>query len=117
MATIRKRGSSWQAQVRREGSPPVSKSFPTKAAASAWARGLEAQIDTAHLSPSIRDLRTRTVAHLLERYDEEVSPSKRGARYERARIKFMLTHKVAEERLGGLSGASVARYRDDASRR
>ena len=82
MATIRKRGSSWQAQVRREGSPAVSKSFPTKAGAAAWARALEAQIDTADLSPAIRDLRTMTVAGLLERYEEEVSPTKRGARYE-----------------------------------
>jgi integrase len=113
MATIRKRGSSWQAQVRREGSPPVSKSFPTKAAASAWARALEAQIDTADLSPSIRDLRTMTVADLLKRYEEEVTPSKRGARYETSRIRFMMGHKVAQERLGSLSGAAVARYRDD----
>lgn len=75
MATIRKRGSSWQAQVRREGSPPVSKSFPTKAAAAAWARALEAQIDTADLAPTIRDLRTMTVADLLRRYEEEVTPS------------------------------------------
>ena len=113
MATIRRRGSSWQAQVRREGSPAVSKSFPTKAGAAAWARALEAQIDTADLSPAIRDLRTMTVADLLRRYEEEVTPTKRGALYEKARIKFMLGHKVAEERLGSLSGAAVARYRDD----
>ena len=72
MATIRKRGSSWQAQVRREGSPAVSKSFPTKAEASVWARALEAQIDKGDLSPNVRDLRTMTVSNLLERYEKEI---------------------------------------------
>ena len=38
MASIRKRGSTWQAQVRREGSPPLSKTFATKADAQVWAR-------------------------------------------------------------------------------
>lgn len=112
MATIRRRGSSWQVQVRREGSPPVSKSFPTKAEASAWARAVEARIDTADLSPSIRDLRSMTVAELLRRYQREITPAKRGALFERSRIKFFLSQSIAQERLGSLSGAIIARYRD-----
>lgn len=112
MATIRRRGSSWQVQVRREGSPPVSKSFPTEAEASAWARALEAQIDTADLSPSIRDLRSMTVAELLRRYQEDITPAKRGAPFERSRIKFFLTQSIAQERPGSLSGASKTHYRD-----
>lgn len=38
MATIRKRGKSWQAQIRLADHPPQSKSFSTKAAAEQWAR-------------------------------------------------------------------------------
>lgn len=47
MATIRKRGSSWQAQVIRRGHRPEFKSFPTKAEAQAWARRIEADADSA----------------------------------------------------------------------
>jgi hypothetical protein len=64
MATIRKRGSSWQAQVRREGFPPISKSFLTKAEAAAWAREKEAAIDRAELPTNTRDLTSMTVADL-----------------------------------------------------
>jgi hypothetical protein len=99
-------------QVRREGSPPVSKSFPMKAEASARARALEAQMDAAGLSPSIRDLRSMTVAELLWRHQEEVAPAKRSAPFERSRIKFLMPRSIARERLGSLSGASVAHYRD-----
>ncbi len=53
----------------------MTKSFPTKAAAAAWARALEAQIDTADLSPAVRELRTMTVADLLDRYEQEVWPA------------------------------------------
>jgi hypothetical protein len=49
MASIRKRGSSWQAQVRREGYPPLSKSLASKADAMAWARDKERSIDRAEL--------------------------------------------------------------------
>lgn len=70
-------------------------------------------MDTADLSPAIRDLRTMTVGDLLKRYEEEVTPSKRSAGNEKSRIEFMRRHKVAQERLGSLSGAAVARYRDD----
>ena len=38
MATIRKRGKSWQAQIRLAECPAKSKSFPTKKAAEHWVR-------------------------------------------------------------------------------
>jgi ketopantoate reductase len=64
MATIRKRGSSWQAQVRREGFPPIPKSFPTKAEAAAWAREKEAAIDRAKL-PTTCAITGRTVGRAV----------------------------------------------------
>lgn len=41
MATIDKRGDGWRAQVRRRGSQPKSKTFPTKAMAVEWAARIE----------------------------------------------------------------------------
>jgi hypothetical protein len=40
MASIRKRGNKWQAQVRRDGARPVSRSFHQRADAERWARRL-----------------------------------------------------------------------------
>ena len=45
MATVRKRGTKYQAQVRVKGHTPQSKSFLTKAAADAWCRRIESSMD------------------------------------------------------------------------
>jgi len=45
MATIRKRGTSWQAIVKRKGLPIQRKNFKTKAPATAWARRIETSMD------------------------------------------------------------------------
>ena len=45
MATVRKRGKKYQAQVRFKGHSPQSKSFLTKAAALAWTRRIESSMD------------------------------------------------------------------------
>jgi integrase len=113
MATIRKRGSSWQAQVRREGYPPLSKTFASKADAAAWARDQERAIDRAELPTTARELKGVTVGDLLRRYKETVTPTKRGARPEQYRIKTLLSHGLAQIALNKLSPAAIARYRDD----
>ncbi|MBB4038612.1 integrase [Microvirga flocculans] len=113
MATFRKRGSSWQVQVRREGHPPLSKSFPTKSEAMAWARGIETQIDRAELPPTIGDLRKLSVEDLLCRYEREVTPTKRGEKSEKSRIGTIRKHDIAKVRLCDLSGADVAKYRNE----
>ncbi|MBF9233324.1 site-specific integrase [Microvirga alba] len=113
MATIRKRGASWQVQVRREGHPPISKSFARQSEAAAWARSIETQIDRAERAPSNRDLDKTTVADLLTRYESEVTPTKRGERAERSRLKVLQRHPISELCVGELSGAAAAKYRDD----
>jgi hypothetical protein len=113
MATIRKRGSSWQVQVRREGYPPLSKTFASKADAAAWARDQERSIDRADLPTTVRDLKGVTVGDLLRRYSETVTPTKRGAGPEQYRMKTLLIHSLAQIALNKLSPAAIAQYRDD----
>ncbi|GEP07537.1 tyrosine-type recombinase/integrase [Methylobacterium oxalidis] len=113
MATIRKRGTSWQAQVRRDGYPQISKSFSTKADALSWAREKERAIERAELPVGVRQATSITVGDLLRRYEEVITPAKRGARFERSRIKTLLSHQLARAPLAKLSPALVARYRDD----
>jgi integrase len=45
MASIQKIGASWRALIRRKGHKSICKTFPKKAEAIEWARGIEAQID------------------------------------------------------------------------
>ena len=52
MATITKRGSRWEAQIRRKGYPSQTKSFLLKSDAQEWARYMEQQMDLKSL-PSI----------------------------------------------------------------
>lgn len=113
MATIRKRGRSWEAQVRRQGFPSLCKSFSTKADAAQWAREQERAIERAELPTTIREYRDMTVSDLLKRYGREIVPAKRGAKFEQSRIRQLLGHPMAATRLHQLSGAVVTRYRDD----
>ena len=45
MATFRKRGEyQWEAQIRKKGFPPQSKTFNTKAQAEAWVSVIESEM-------------------------------------------------------------------------
>jgi integrase len=113
MATIRKRGSSWQAQVRRQGFPPLTKTFASHADAAAWARDKERAIDRAELPTSFSDLKAATVQGLLTRYENEITPRKRGADRERFKLRVLRSHDIGRATLDKLTGAMVATYRDD----
>ena len=113
MASIRKRGSTWQAQVRREGYPALTKSFPTKAEAAAWSRDKERSMDRADLTIALPKHRKVTVGDLLQRYSETVTPAKRGHEAERYHLRALRSHRLSQTALGKLSAASVVQSRDD----
>lgn len=113
MATIHKRGNSWQVQIRRKGYTLVTKTFSSRADATAWARDKERSIDRAELPITHRELKRLTVADLLSRYEREVTITKRGADRERFKLRVLRAHGIGEATLNEISGAMVARYRDD----
>ena len=78
MATIRKRNDRWHVQVRRTGSPALTRTFITKADAQTWARKVEAEADRRGLPVGLKVLDTTTVGDILIRYEAEVTPKKRG---------------------------------------
>ncbi len=113
MATIRKRGSTWQAQVRRIGFHPVSRSFPTKAEALAWARDKERAVDRLEAPPSASAQTQVRVGDLLARYEATVTAGKRGAASERYRLRTLQAHPISQVPLARLTPATIAGYRDD----
>lgn len=112
MASIRQRAGVWQARIRRFGYPSEVKSFNTKAEAQAWARSVDAAMDqgshqAAHSAHNI------LLSDLLQRYGDEVSPTKRSRLREQQTIQFMLRHKMAAYSMEKLTPAMVANYRDE----
>jgi len=117
MATIVKRKNeageivSWQAKVRRDGYPPQSKSFHTKAEAEAWARAQESEMDRgAWRDRSKAD--STTLYKLLERYAKDVAPTKRGAETEKIRLNTLMRDNLAKYKLSALSPLVLADWRD-----
>ena len=113
MATIRKLRGRWQAQVRRRGMKPRCKSFDTKLQAEKWARDLEAQVDRFGAAPDTKILEGTTLGQLLERYQHEVSPLKRGSVQEIQRIDVLRCHDLAYRTMIGLSQQDIASFRDE----
>lgn len=75
MASIRKRDTSWVADIRRKGHKSISKSFPTKGLAQEWARKIEREMDTMDFKDS-RSLAATTLGDLIDRYHLEIGAVK-----------------------------------------
>ncbi|MFC5474632.1 site-specific integrase [Paraherbaspirillum soli] len=112
MASIRQRSGVWQARVRRKGFPDEVNSFATKAEAQMWARCIESLIDKGtHFS--LNQSKDWLLTDVLERYMQEVTPSKRGAKREAEGIRFMQRQKMAAYSMERLTPSVIANYRDE----
>ncbi|MDD5250476.1 MAG: site-specific integrase [Rhodocyclaceae bacterium] len=112
MATIRKRGNKWQARVQRHGVPEQSRSFLTRLDAEQWARAIETEIDRG-VFVSIKEAERTTLADMLLRYAAEVSPTKRAAKEDAAKLKMLARMKVAKLSLVNLTPKAIAAHRDE----
>jgi hypothetical protein len=61
MATIRKRRTKWQVQIRRVGARHISRSFTVRRDAEAWARQMEVQVDRRDLPSDPKTLQRVTL--------------------------------------------------------
>jgi len=110
VGSIRRRNGKFQAQVRRDGVTPVSKTFTNKKDAVVWVRGIEARIDAGETNVSAP--KATTLAHLLSRYSQEVTPAKKGCDPEQRRLSRLLRDPIAATSLTKLSSAKLAEFRD-----
>ncbi|AUQ98075.1 tyrosine-type recombinase/integrase [Phaeobacter inhibens] len=106
MASIRKLKSGYRAEVARNG-VRKSKVFPTKQEAKDWAARTEFEILN-HDKVAAK----LTLGELFERYAREVSPSKRGHRWEVIRLEKIGRDEIAKIRLEDLSAKDFAKWRD-----
>lgn len=105
MASIRKHGKKWRAEVYKGGTRR-SKVHDTKAAAMAWAVDAERELAAGGGIPD------KPFSALLEKYRDEVSEGKKGYRWEAARIGLLLRDPIAEVKLAELAQPHCAAWRD-----
>ena len=108
MASIRKRGGRYHAQVRKSGYPPLTKTFSTLTTAKRWASATEADMER-NLHVVIPD--KTLLRELLDRYEEEVSPHHKSHQVEKYRLKTLKRY-LGDQRVSMLSPALVCKYRD-----
>src|SRR5215831_9529342 len=113
MATIRQLRGRWQAMVRRRGVPPRCKSFDKRSDATRWARALEAEADRSGWVADTRLAEKTTLGELLTRYSAEVTPTKKSASSEKARIGAICRRDICHRTLAKLTSVHIAGYRDE----
>lgn len=105
MAAIRKRGDKWFAEVCALGQRR-GKSFATRTAAKAWAEETEDEIRRGGAQDSLRAV--------LNRYAREVSPGKRGARWEIVRLAlFERLMPFVDQPAASITPEQIGKWRDD----
>ena len=113
MATIRRLRGRWQAQVRRRGVAPRARSFDTRTDAIRWARDIESEADRSGWVTDTRLAERTTLGELLTRYVVEVTPTKKSASSEKARIGALMRRDICHRTLAKLNSTHIASYRDE----
>ena len=108
MATIRKRGSRYNVQIRKEGYPSITKTFASISVAKKWAKGVEADMER-RIHVEVPD--QTTVGELLNRYQRQILPSHKGQQVEAYRLGTLKKH-LGSLRLIHLTPKEVASYRN-----
>lgn len=109
MATYENRGDKWRAKV-RIGDVSDSGTFATKAQAKAWAGERELELRTGSRKAATG---AHTLVDALTRYAVEVSPTKRGERWEVIRLaKLGRDIEFARQRLDRIGPEQWAAWRD-----
>ena len=112
MATIRKRGDyQWQVMVRRSGFPQISETFNTKAEAELWGREKEKEMDEERFVDN-RVLHKSKLSSLIDLYEEEITPTKKGSDQELYKLKNLRKHPIADMLLSKIGPADIVEYRN-----
>lgn len=104
MASIQRRGTSWRAEIYKDGRRE-SNTLPTKALAVKWALMREAELTGARLPENL-------VRDALRRYAVEVAPKHKGERWELARLGLLERDQIALVRLPSLRPIHLAEWRE-----
>lgn len=113
MSSIRKRGETYQAQVRLSGGRASSATFKTKAQAQVWVRE---QAYTLAKLPKNRDERT-TLGDVIERFISDLIPLRQSGDIEALRLGVVCRHPMASKSLAQITNSDLCSYRDQRLRK
>ena len=101
MAYIRKRRKKWQVVIRRKGHPHIAKSFTSYSLATSWAQEFEANIEKG-LFADLSEANQTLLRDALQRYKDEVTAKKKGAKQESYKIDKLMRHRISNYSLARL---------------
>lgn len=109
MASYRKRGDKWRAEVFKNNVRD-SQTFDTKREAVEWAQKREAELSAMKSGKVIR----KTLGAVMQRYSDDISPNKDGGDWEVKRIVAFLRDEriLAAMVMQDVTAADLAAYRD-----
>lgn len=105
MPSLRKRGNTWRAEIYRNGKRE-SATFKTRAEAREWAQVREEELSAGYQSNG------ETLGDAFDLYAREVSPARRGARWEILRLLMLKRDKIAAITMRDLTAGDFAGWRD-----
>lgn len=108
MASFRKSGRGWRAEVAKHGIRE-SATFDTKREAQEWAAARETEISARRTGKVVRKLLT----DVLDQYMQDVTPVKASSRTELLRLKRMQRHPLATRPMQDITAADLAAWRDE----
>lgn len=111
MASIRKRGNSWQARVKRHGTE-VEHSFKSKQAAKRWARQIEVKIELGEfVHPTLQSPEIpQPFGEVLQKYSDTVASGHRSSTT-KANIRTLI-HDLGHLKLEQVDPKVIAQWRD-----
>ena len=112
MASIRKVKNKWEARVRVKGHSTYCKSFTQKSDALAWSKSVEVGLETG-ITPLTGMNKTLSFKDAVEKYLQEVSPSKKSHQSEFYRLKKLQVSSLAKLYLTDIKTADVKLFRDE----
>jgi integrase len=112
MATITKSSGKYRVRVRRNGHS-LSETFTHKKDAELFGKQKELELERGDLpvDPKVK-LKGVTLGQLVIRYQSQVSPTKKGAKQEIAKLGKFLGHPICAKAVADIKAADFAEYRD-----
>ena len=111
MSCVRKRGKSWNAQVRISGWRSFTKTFSKKSDAVRWSKDLENKLLSSSLpETNIKNLKLKD---LLQRYAKEISPTHKGGESEIYRLNAISRSWLGDAEVINLTKYHFIQFRED----
>lgn len=111
MASVRKQCGKWQVRIQRKGFPTISQTFTNKADATRWGKEKELELERGSFVCPTKDDQT-TLLDVLQRYQRDITPKKKGAKPEEYRLDVLMRSSLAKMRITAIRSTDIARYRD-----